>query len=105
LNGVDAVWVAGIAISVIGGLIYVIYLQGQHRDDKQDERAAGNEKAFDEHVRDDVAAHERLRAVETEVANLKAEVSGLRQRWHDLRSEITHTLSTWYVEIIEKIKK
>jgi hypothetical protein len=93
------------AVVIVCGLVGVIYWAGQSRDDKQDERASGNERAFDEHVRDDVAAHERLRAVETEVANLKAEVSGLRQRWHDLRSEVTHTLATWYTEIIGKMKK
>jgi hypothetical protein len=97
--------IISVAVGIVCTLIGIIYYAGQHRDDKQDERATGNEKAFDEHVRDDVAAHERLRAVETEVANLKAEVSGLRQRWHDLRSEVTHTLSSWYVEIIDKIKK
>jgi hypothetical protein len=96
--------ILGVAVGIVCALIGVIYYAGQHRDDKQDERAASNEKAFDEHVRDDVAAHERLRAVETEVANLKAEVSGLRQRWHDLRGEITHTLASWYADIMGKIK-
>jgi hypothetical protein len=97
--------IIGIAVVIVCSLVGVIYWAGQHRDDKQDARFDTDEAAFKEHVRDDVDAHERLKAVETEVATLKAEVSGLRQRWHDLRGEITHTLSSWYVEIIEKIKK
>ena len=97
--------ILGGAIVLVCSLVGIIYWAGQHRDDKQDDRAAANEKAFGEHVRDDVAAHERLKAVETEVATLKAEVSGLRQRWHDLRGEITHTLASWYSDIIGKIKK
>lgn len=97
--------IVGTAFVVVCGLVAVIYYAGQHRDDKQDERATGNEQSFSAHVRDDTAAHERLKAVETEVAHLKAEVVGLRQRWHDLRSEVTHTLSTWYVDLVEKIKK
>jgi hypothetical protein len=97
--------ILAVAVGIVCGLVGVIHYDGKRRDDKQDERATDNERAFDEHVRDDVAAHERLRAVETEVANLKAEVSGLRQRWHDLRGEITHTLASWYADIMGKIKK
>lgn len=97
--------IVALAVVIVCGLVGVIYWAGQNRDDKQDARFALDEAAFKEHVRDDVQAHERLKAVETEVANLKAEVSGLRQRWHDLRNEVTHTLSSWYTDIIEKIKK
>jgi predicted nucleic acid-binding Zn-ribbon protein len=101
----DAWQIIGTAVVVICGLVGVIYWSGQSRDDKQDTRAERNEKAFNEHVRDDMAAHERLRAVETEVATLKAEVKSLREKWHDLRSEVTHTLATWYTDIVGKIKK
>lgn len=101
----DAWQVVSIAVVIVCGLVGVIYYAGQNRDDKQDARAERNEQRMERHVTEDVAAHERLRAVETEVTNLKAEVAGLRQRWHDLRSEITHTLATWYSDIMERLRK
>lgn len=97
--------IVGAAVVIVSGLVGVIYWAGQSRDDKQDARAERNEEALREHVREDVRAHERLTAVETEVATLKAEVKGLREKWHDMRSEITHTLATWYNELLEKIRK
>lgn len=101
----DAWQIVALAVGVVCALIGVIYWAGQHRDDKQDQRFDVDELAFKEHVRDDVAAHERLRAVETEVAHLKAEVKGLREKWHDLRSEVTHVLASWYTDILDKIRK
>lgn len=97
--------IIGSILAIACALIGVIYYAGQHRDDKQDDRHSRNEKEFSEHVRDDIAAYERLRAVETEVANLKSEVKGLREKWHDLRSEITHTMATWYTDIMDRLKK
>lgn len=64
-----------------------------------------NEKRLDDHIREDVAAHERLRAVETKVDNLEREVSSLRERWHELRNEVSQTLASWYNSVIQMIKK
>lgn len=94
-------WLWAIAISVACGLIAVIYWAGQQRDDKQDARAERNEKALADHVREDVSAHERLRAVETKVDNLEREVSLIRERWHDMRSEISTTLGNWYTSLVK----
>jgi len=98
-------WVWAIVVGIAGGLIGVIYWASQRRDDKQDERAERNEKVLAEHIREDVLAHERLRAVETKVDNLEREVNGLRERWHDLRSEISTTLGNWYVNIVKHFTK
>lgn len=98
-------WVWAIAIGIAASLVGVIYWAGQNRDDKQDARAERNEKALADHVREDVSAHERLRAVETKVDNLEREVTGLRERWHDLRGEISTTLGNWYVNIVKLIGK
>lgn len=95
-------WLIALAVSIVCGLVGVIYLAGQSRDDKQDARAERNEKALADHVREDVSAHERLRAVETKVESLEREVTGLRERWHDLRTEISQTLSSWYLSIVKK---
>lgn len=95
-------WVWAIAITIAAGLVGIIYWAGQSRDDKQDARAERNERALADHVRDDVSAHERLRAVETKVDNLEREVISIRERWHDLRSEISTTLGNWYVNIVKQ---
>lgn len=97
--------IIGAAVVIVCGLVGVIYWAGQSRDDKQDTRAERNEKDFDEHVKDDFRAHERLTAVETKVANIEAEVRSLREKWHDLRGEITHTLADWYADLVERMKK
>ena len=96
-------WIWAIAVTIAAGLIGVIYWAGQNRDDKQDARFERDEETFADHVKDDIAAHERLRAVETKVENLEREVTGLRERWHDLRSEISETLSSWYLSIVKMI--
>jgi uncharacterized membrane protein len=98
-------WLWAIAISIVSGLIAIIYRAGQNRDDKQDARAERNERALADHTKDDISAHERLKAVETKVEQLDREVTGLREKWHDLRSEISTTLGNWYVNIVKMIGK
>lgn len=98
-------WLIALAVSIVGGLIGVIYYASQNRDDKQDARADRNERALADHVREDVSAHERLRAVETKVDNLEREVQGIRERWHDMRTEISQTLSSWYLSVVKMIGK
>lgn len=96
-------WLIALAVSIVCGLIGIIYLAGQSRDDKQDARAERNETALADHVRDDIEAHERIRALETKVDSHDREIANLRERWHDLRNEISQTLSSWYLSIIKII--
>lgn len=98
-------WLWAIVIGIAGSLVGIIYWAGQNRDDKQDARFERDEKALADHVKEDVSAHERLRAVETKVDNLEREVMNIRERWHDLRSEISTTLGNWYVSIVKLIGK
>lgn len=98
-------WVWAILISVISGLIGIIYWAGQNRDDKQDARSERNEKSLAEHIRDDINAHERIKALEIKVDNHDREIASIRERWHDLRSEISTTLGNWYVNIVKMIGK
>lgn len=101
----DAAWIAGIALTIICSLIGVIYYANRARDKEQDDRIADQSSAIEHHIREDIAAHERIRALEVKVEQHEREISVLRQRWHDLRSEITATLSTWYADLIERIQK
>lgn len=96
-------WLIALGVGIAASLVGVIYWAGQNRDDKQDARAERHERALADHVKEDVSAHERLRAVETKVDNLEREVQGIRERWHDLRGEISQTLSSWYLSIIKMI--
>lgn len=98
-------WVWAIAITIACGLVGVIYWSGQSRDDKQDARFERNEKTLADHVRDDIQAHERLRALETKVENHDREIASIRERWHDMRTEISTTLGNWYVNIVKMIGK
>lgn len=101
----DAFGVAGIAITIIGGLVGVIYLAGQHRDDKQDARFDTDEATLKEHVRDDVKAHERLVVVETKVESLETEVKALRDMRHQIIEHCTKALAEWYQKVVEMIAK
>jgi hypothetical protein len=98
-------WIWALVVSIAGALIGVIYLAGQQRDDKQDARAERNEKALADHIKDDINAHERIKALEIKVDNHDREIASIRERWHDLRSEISTTLGNWYVNIVKMIGK
>jgi hypothetical protein len=98
-------WVWALVVSIAGALVGIIYWAGQSRDDKQDARAERNEKALAEHIRDDIGAHERIKALEIKVDNHDREIASIRERWHDLRSEISTTLGNWYVNIVKMIGK
>lgn len=98
-------WVWALIVSVAGGLIAVIYRAGQHRDDKQDARFEKDERTMADHIKDDVTAHERIKALEIKVDNHDREIASIRERWHDMRSEISTTLGNWYVNIVKMIGK
>lgn len=83
-----------IVVTVACGLIGVIYWAGQSRDDKQDARHERTEEALGDHI-------ERLKAVETKVETLEREVSLIRERWHDMRSEVSTTLGNWYTSLVK----
>lgn len=93
-----------IALGVICGLIGVIYYAGQSRDDKQDARFEKNEATVKEHIRDDILAHERLKAVETKVETLQTEVKTLRDMRHDIIEQVSHSLASWYTSILKEIQ-
>lgn len=91
-------WIWALVVTGAAGLIGVIYWAGQSRDDKQDARHERTEEALADHI-------ERLKAVETKVETLEREVSLIRERWHDLRSEISTTLGNWYTSLVKHFNK
>lgn len=94
-----------LAIVVVSGLIGVIYVAGQSRDDKQDARFDRDEAEVKEHIRDDAQAHERLMAVETKVDTLQIEVNSLRQMRHEIIEHVSHSLASWYTNILKQMQE
>lgn len=97
--------VIGITVTMVCSLIGVIYFAGQSRDDKQDARFERNENAANDHVRQDAAMHERLVRIETKVAALEIEVNKLRDMRHEIASNTTAALSSWYASVVEMVGK
>lgn len=95
----------GIAVTIVCGLIAVIYFAGQSRDDKQDARFERNERGASDHVREDASMHERVVRVETKVEALEEEVGKLRDVRHEILERTTRVLSEWYVSIMDQVRK
>lgn len=98
-------WIVGIAVTIVCGLIGIIYWAGQSRDDKQDARIERNELAFNEHVRECSVKHERIVRNETKVETLEGEVEKVRDMRHEIMDHTTKALSDWYTNVIEVIGK
>jgi len=98
-------WIVVIAVSIVSGLIGIIYLAGQSRDNKQDERAERNEKALADHSKEDTRIHERVVRLETTVEAHDKELGKLRDMRHDILDSVTKTLAGWYSEIMEAMRR
>lgn len=48
---------------------------------------------------------ERLSALETDNASNKVELGRLRDMRHDIIEQVSHSLASWYTNIIERMKK
>lgn len=96
-------WVWAIIVSVAGGLIGIIYWAGQRRDDKQDARAEKNEEALADHTKDDIQAHERLRALEADMVTLKDRVRDIGRSVHEAREAFRIAIAEVYKFITEKV--
>lgn len=97
--------VIGIAVTIVCGLIGVIYFAGQSRDDKQDARFDRSEEAFRAHSKEDSLMHERLVRVETKVETLESEVGKIRDMRHEIIEHTTKAISEWYASIVEMVGK
>lgn len=98
-------WIVVIAVSIVSGLIGIIYWHGQGRDDKQDDRAERNEKALSEHAKEDTRIHERVVRLETTVEAHDKELGKLRDMRHDILNSVTQTLAEWYTNLSDRINR
>jgi hypothetical protein len=98
-------WIIGIAATIVCGLIGVIYFAGQGRDDKQDARFERDEKAVNDHIKEDASMHERIVRVEVKVEALETEVGKLREMRHEIMTHTTTALSSWYASVVETVGK
>jgi hypothetical protein len=86
------------AVGIVGALIGAIYVTGQRRDDKQDERVGRNEAAVREHDK-------AIAELRTDMTNVKAEVRSLREMRHEIIEQCTHALAEWYQKVVDMIAK
>lgn len=96
-------WLIAIAISIACGLVGVIYWAGQTRDDKQDARFDKDEKALSDHNREDIQAHERLRALEADMVTVKERLRDVGRSVHEAREAFRIAIAEVYKFITEKI--
>lgn len=96
-------WLIAIAISIVSGLIAIIYWGGQNRDDKQDARFDKDEKALVDHSREDIEAHERLRALEADMVTVKERLRDVGRSVHEAREAFRIAVAEVYKFITEKV--
>ena len=65
-----------IVVAIVVPVGLAIHAAGRARSER-------NVKRLDDHIAEDVKAHERLARLETKVDTLETEVDGLRKRFHD----------------------
>lgn len=94
-----------IIVSITTGLIGVIYYIGQQRDDKQDARFERDEKALSDHTREDIEAHERLRALEADMVTVKERLRDVGRSVHEAREAFRIAIAEIYKFITEKMIK
>ena len=97
---------AGIIVAIVGAVVVPIALAIHQAGRSRSER---NEKRIDDHVSEDIKAHERLARVETRVDRLERETENLRTRWHDLRDDTLRKafelFTEWKDEIVRTFKR
>lgn len=98
-------WLIGIGVTIVCGLIGVIYLAGQQRDNKQDARFDRDEKALSDHSREDIQAHERLRALEADMVTVKERLRDVGRSVHEAREAFRIAIAEIYKFITEKMIK
>lgn len=96
-------WLIGLGISIVSGLIAIIYRAGQNRDDKQDARFDRDERALSDHSREDIQAHERLRALEADMVTVKERLRDVGRSVHEAREAFRIAIAEIYKFLSEKI--
>ena len=102
-----------IVVAIIVPVGLAIHKAGQGRSER-------NIKRLDDHIAEDVKAHERIARLETKVEKIEAEVDTLRKRFHDTwdaakrgtwelvdehREKMADALSAFKAEIMRLIGK
>lgn len=76
-------WLAGVAVSLILGLVAVVYAALRARDDRTEQRLDG-------HLKDAAEADQRLARVETQVSINTSELKSVRDRTHRLEADAAY---------------
>ncbi len=90
-------WIYPAVFAAFVALIGVIWRSGERHDEKQD-------ATIEAHIREDMHAHERVQALETEVANLKSRLKDVGDRLHGAREDFRVANAEMYKFIVERLK-
>lgn len=90
MDGVPT-WVILVFIGALGTLIGIIW--------------KGTDKRLDSHASRLNEHDRRITKIEEQVHTHEIETGLLRQRWHDLKDEVTSTLAGWFVEVMKNVDK
>ncbi len=84
------VWVVLVVLGAIGSLAMLLWRGSDKRHDKHSESIADHEK--------------RLSKIEEKVHNNEVEIAAIRSRYHDIVNDVSHSLASWYTEIVKMIR-
>jgi hypothetical protein len=83
----------GIVVAIVVPIGLAIHAAGRAR-------STANQKRLDDHITEDVRAHERIARLETKMDRVEEEVAGLRQRYHNFRSDVMKDV--W--DLVQRLK-
>lgn len=84
------VWAVLIALGIIGTLVTWLWRGNDKRLDKHSEK-------LDDHG-------DRITKLEEKVHAVESETSKLREKWHDLTNDVSHSLASWFNQIVKMVK-
>lgn len=85
------VWAIIIVLGIVGSLATWLWRANDKRLDKHAEKLDDHDK--------------RITRLEEKNDHNSAEIELIRSRYHELVNDVTHSLSQWYTNVIDMIKK
>lgn len=85
------VWAVIIVLGIVGSLATWLWRGTDKRLDKHAEKLDDHDK--------------RITRLEEKNDHNSAEIELIRSRYHELVNDVTHSLSQWYTNVIDMIKK
>ena len=84
------IWIVSIILGVIGALVWLLW-------NGSDRRLNSHSTKLDNH-------ETRITKLETKQEIIDTEVGKVRDRYHSIVDNVTHSLASWYNEIIRAVR-